>query len=657
MAARIWRPQQAVETSKTLPAILEFIPYRRRDRHRGDDAFTHPGLAALGYACVRVDMRGSGDSDGLMYDEYTAPEWKDACEVIAWIAEQAWCSGNVGMMGLSWGGFNSLQVAACRPPALKAVVSTCASDDRFRDDMHYMGGCLLGDNLQYGSTLFTWLPAPPDPRIVGEKWREMWQARLEVTEPPALRWMQHSTRDAYWQSGSVCEDYSRIEIPVLAVSGWADGYTNAVMRLLTGLSGPRKGLIGPWGHAYPHVATPGPSVDFLAYLDRWFGHWLKGEDTGLMDEPMLSYWLQESEPPQASYAKREGGWHGQQIWPPQAAPKLELNATSEAGLSTAAAIQSRNAPLAVVAGPADAGTGSGEWCPYGWGPDMPVDQREDDSYAACFETEILEQDLSIVGGIEVEIQLTSSLPEGVMSVRLTDIAVDGSSRRITYGLSNLALSDDYAEMRQMQPGQAFTVKLRLNDVAYRVPVGHKLRLAIGNSYWPLATGVPVPPVLGILAAKVTLPLLDPANSAEPTKLGPAVVPQYPQSREIVAPERGRAAVTRHLGTAETTVDVVRNLGAVELGDVDLTLRALGTERYTMPRNAPETAHSATVRLAAFHREDWNARIETKTSLRFEGTDYRFTAVIEAFDDEAQIFRREWDVAIPRPMAIAPAAKD
>ncbi len=656
LAARTWRPVAAPAAPEVLPAILEFIPYRRRDRHRSDDAFTHPGLSALGYVCVRVDIRGSGDSDGLMCDEYTASEWQDACEVIAWIAAQPWCDGKVGMMGLSWGGFNALQVAACRPPALKAVVSTCASDDRFRDDMHYMGGCLLGDNLQYGSTLFTWLATPPDPRIVGEKWREMWRARLEVTEPPALRWMQHPMRDDYWRSGSVCEDYSRLDVPVLAVSGWADGYTNAVMRLLSGLAGPRKGLIGPWGHAYPHVATPGPSMNFIGYLGRWFDHWLKGIDSGLMDEPMLSFWLQESEPPQVAFKQRQGSWHGQRIWPPAAPLRLELAARTAGVLAPAGASGASNVPLAKVSGPADAGTGSGEWCPYGWGPDMPLDQREDDAYAACFDTAELEDEILLLGGTEVEIRLASSLPEGVLSVRLNEIATDGSSRRITYGLANLALSDDYSAPRRMQPGTVFTVKLRLNDAAYRIPPGHRLRLAIGNACWPLAAGVPNPPDLHIHAARLSLPLLDAANGAPATEICPAIVPAYPELLEIVAPERGRIAVTRHLERAETTVDVVRNLGAVELGDVELTLRALGTERYTMPREHPERAHSETVRLAAMRREDWNVRVETRTSLAFEGGNHRFRAVIEAFDDEAQIFRREWDVDIPRPIALHDAEK-
>lgn len=201
LAARLWLPP---EDKCPVPAILEYLPYRRRDRHRGDDAILHLAFASSGYAAIRVDMRGAGDSDGIMIDEYTQREWEDAVEVISWISRQPWCSGAVGMVGLSWSGFNSLQVAALAPPALKAIVTTCASDDRYADDMLYMGGCLLNDNLQYGSTLLAGLAMPPDPLIVGNRWRDMWLERLSAIEiPPAGRWMQHSNRDAYWRSGSV----------------------------------------------------------------------------------------------------------------------------------------------------------------------------------------------------------------------------------------------------------------------------------------------------------------------------------------------------------------------------------------------------------------------------------------------------------------------
>jgi putative CocE/NonD family hydrolase len=242
LAARIWLPAEA--EADPVPAVLEYIPYRKGDGTAVGDSTRHTYFAGHGYASVRVDMRGSGDSDGILLDEYLSQEQDDALEVIAWLASQPWCTGALGMMGISWGGFNSLQVAARRPPALKAIITVCSTDDRYADDVHYIGGCLLGiEMLSWASTMLAFNARPPDPAVVGERWREMWLERLEKTPPFVEAWLSHQRRDAYWKHGSVCEDYAAIECPVYAVGGWADAYTNAVLRLLAGLSCPRKGLI------------------------------------------------------------------------------------------------------------------------------------------------------------------------------------------------------------------------------------------------------------------------------------------------------------------------------------------------------------------------------------------------------------------------------
>src|SRR5690625_1057676 len=202
----------------------------------------HPYFAAHGYACVRVDIRGSGDSDGVLTDEYLEQEMADGEEILRWIAKQSWCNGSIGMIGISWGGFNGLQLAYRQPPELKAIITACSTDDRYADDVHYMGGCLLGDNLSWSSVMLAYNACPPDPEIVGDRWRELWKKRLEGSGVWLEKWLRHQTRDAYWKHGSVCEDFSRIKVPVMAVGGWADGYSNAVFRLIKNLKVPRKGL-------------------------------------------------------------------------------------------------------------------------------------------------------------------------------------------------------------------------------------------------------------------------------------------------------------------------------------------------------------------------------------------------------------------------------
>ena len=254
LAARMWKPKDA--DRNPVPALLEFIPYRKRDFMRSRDEPMHRYFALHGYASVRVDLRGSGDSDGVLHDEYSAAEHDDALAIIAWLEKQPWCSGTVGMTGISWGGFNALQVAALNPPALKAIITLCASDDRYADDAHYKGGCLLNENMQWGSILTLYNGLPPDPEIVGSRWREMWRERIDALEPFPAVWMRHPWYDEYWQHGSVRETYDAIKCPVYAIGGWADGYTNAVSRLLANLKAPRKGLIGPWAHNFPHDARP-----------------------------------------------------------------------------------------------------------------------------------------------------------------------------------------------------------------------------------------------------------------------------------------------------------------------------------------------------------------------------------------------------------------
>jgi len=638
LAARLWLPDEATP----VPAILEYLPYRRRDRHRGDDAILHPGLAAAGYAAIRVDMRGAGDSDGTMEDEYTPQEWRDAGEVIAWIAAQPWCSGAVGLIGLSWSAFNALQIAATRPPALKAIVTVCGSDDRYADDMHYMGGALLNDNLQYGSTLFTWLATPPDPAIVGERWRTMWRERLEaLSVPPAGRWMRHADRDAYWQGGSVCEDYARIEVPVLAVGGWADGYTNSVHRLLSGLAGPRRGVIGPGAHAYSHVATPGPGFDFIGLVVRWYDRWLKERDNGVMDEPMLLAWMQDYETPQPQYTMRTGRWVAAATWPdPEAVPET-LHLAPD-GL----AAEAPDGGIAVpVRSPATVGLASGEWCPYGWGPDMPGDQREDDAGSACFDTPPLAEAMEILGRPEAVLTLSADRPEAIVAVRLNTVAPDGTVARITYGLLNLAHRGGFAQGRPLVPGEKVEVRVPLKVVGFRVPAGHRLRLAVSTQYWPLTMPLPVAATVTLDGGRLDLPRR--GAGVAPPDLGAPWSPPPLEAEVLAPPARGRITIAHDVATGRADVDVVRNLGAIRIAETGLELRALGSERYSVRRDDPGTARSEARREAEFRRGDWQARIVTRSTVTATPAGWLLHATLDAYDEERRIFARSWTIETPR----------
>lgn len=312
--ARIWRPV----TDEPVPALLEYLPYRLTDWTAPRDWQRHPWYAGHGYASVRVDVRGHGNSGGDPGDEYDAQELADGVAVVEWLAAQPWCTGSVGMFGISWGGFNSLQIAALAPEPLKAIVTVCSTDDRFDNDVHYMGGSLLAVDMHaWAATMLAFASRPPDPLYAGEGWRDQWLSRLGAVEPLLHTWLSHQTRDAYWRHGSVCEDYAAIGAAVLAVGGWHDPYRDTVLRLVSALPADRvRGLIGPWSHQYPDRGLPpGPAIGFLQETLRWWDHWLKGKDTGVMSEPLLRSWISESHPPATTYPTLPGRWVGDPSWP------------------------------------------------------------------------------------------------------------------------------------------------------------------------------------------------------------------------------------------------------------------------------------------------------------------------------------------------------
>ncbi|WP_206617070.1 CocE/NonD family hydrolase, partial [Mesorhizobium sp. M7A.F.Ca.CA.002.04.1.1] len=435
------------------------------------DALTHPYFAGHGYAGVRVDMRGSGDSEGLCKGEYLKQEQDDCLVVIEWLARQSWCSGSVGMIGISWGGFNGLQVAARRPPALKAVVSLCSTDDRYNDDVHYLGGAMMCDNLMWGTTAWAIAMTPPDPLIVGDRWRDLWKQRLNGNGIWMQDWFEHQRRDDFYKHGSICEEYSDVEIPVYAVGGWADGYPNPIFRMLEKLSGPRKGLIGPWGHKYPHFAMPGPRIGFLQECLRWWDQYLKGINTGIADEPMLRAWIQDPARPAAIYDERPGRWVAEPAWPGPGIGEKVLNLAPHV-LSEARGEDT----ILEISSPQTAGLSSGAWCGYGVMPTLPVDQRTEEGNALIFETAPLTEAVEILGFPEFEVKLSSDKPVALLSATLSQVFPEGAASRISYGILNLSHRNDDLDIVPMVPGRAETVRIKLRCCGQRFEAGERIRL-------------------------------------------------------------------------------------------------------------------------------------------------------------------------------------
>jgi hypothetical protein len=644
LAARLWLPDDAERNP--VPAVFEYVPYRKRDGTAQRDALVHPYFAARGFACVRVDIRGSGESDGVLTDEYLPLEQDDAIEVIDWIARQPWCTGAVGMMGNSWGGFNALQVAARRPAPLKAIITSCSTDDRYADDIHFMGGCLLNDNLKWASTMFAHNSRPPDPALVGDRWRGLWRQRLEGSGLWIDTWLRHQRRDAFWKHGSVCEDFSRIQIPVFSVSGWADGYKNAIPRLLRGLAVPQLAWIGQWAHKYPHMATPGPAVGFLQEATRWWEQWLCGRDTGIMQGPLLRAYIQEPVPPRSYHATIAGRWVGEAAWP---SPHIErrrfyLNASglaAQAGRETALRICS----------PQTVGLHAGRWCAYGTGPDLPSDQRADDAGSLVFDSEPLERRIEILGAPTVELELAADRPIAMVAVRLGAVAPDGAVTRVTYGLLNLTHRESHEQPAPLEAGRRYRVVVTLNDVGQAFLPGQRIRVAISTCYWPIAWPSPEAVTLTVFAgaSHVELPVREARK--EDAALPPLPPAELPPALPVtmLAPVRESRKITHDLWTDETHVEVSDDQGTKRFDGIGLAMRSRQDQRYSIRADDPLSARTEIAWTVAMSRGDWSIETRTHSVMTATRSHFRVQARLDAFEGDARVFSRNWMSEIPRDL--------
>ncbi|MCF8218227.1 MAG: CocE/NonD family hydrolase [Bacteroidales bacterium] len=644
LAAKLWIPDRAEQNP--VPAILEYIPYRKRDFKALRDEQTYRYFAEHGYAGVRVDLRGSGDSEGILRDEYLQQELDDGLEILKWIADQEWCNGNIGMIGISWGGFNGLQIAALQPPELKAVVSVASSDNRYADDVHYMGGNLLTDNLSWSATMFAYNSCPPDPELVGEKWRDMWLERLSGSGLWLKKWLEHQHFDDYWKHASVCTDYSNIKCPVMAVSGWADGYSNTVFRLLENLEVPVKGLVGPWGHKYPHLGGPGPTIDFLAECVRWWDQHLKGIDNGMDQEPDLKVWMQDTVSPISS--SRPGRWVAEEKWKKGNGKMQSFNLKPgmidfNEDLPDFSIVQQIQSPLSV-------GLFAGKWCSYSASTDLPYDQREEDGGALVYDTQPLDESIEILGAPYVELMLSTDKPVATVAVRISDVAENGKATRVTYGVLNLTHRNGDETPEPIEPGEKYKVNVPLNYIAQHFPQGHRIRLAVSTSYWPLVWPAPEPAKLTIYPAssKLFLPIRNTDKKVD-ENLREFGKPQLNDYREttLLKPAKREWQVIHNMANNEVSLHVVNNDAKIRLEDINWTMQKNVTEKYSYKNDDYDSVKGDVYSERIFERGQWHVATYTRTVLTSTKTHYIIQATLDAYEGDARIFSKSWSERIER----------
>ncbi|MBO0344146.1 CocE/NonD family hydrolase [Roseibium sp. CAU 1637] len=640
LATRIWMPEGA-EADK-VPTVLEFLPYRKRGGTDPRDESTYPVFAAAGIAGVRVDIRGSGESDGVIDGEYTPRELSDAVEVIDWIAAQSWSNGKVGMMGISWGGFNCLQVAALKPEPLKAVISIASTVDRYNDDIHYKNGCHLYAQLSWAATMLAYSSRTPDKALVGDKWKDMWMERLEGEPFFMEEWIDHQTRDAFWAHGSICEDFDSFPAEAMVIAGWADGYRNTPLKAIEGMPKKAKALVGPWVHKYPHFAFPKPRADFHGEAITWWNRWLRDEENGAEHIPQMRAYILDGPRPALRRESDPGFWVAKQEW---SKPETQVFAVNAKGKLTsdgdAAGIGS-----VFVKTPLDCGTASGEWFTLKPDAEMAGDQRQDDAGALVFETAPLSDEAVFLGAPELSLDLSCEADWENLVVRIVDVHPDGTSTRASYGVLNLAHRESNATPSALPQGETVAVKMQLDAFGYRFQPGHRIRIALATASWPLIMPSPEAPGVTIDTAslRLSLPLLGVHERIEVKEPdNPDPLPSYPMHSD----GKTRRWVEKDMTSGLTHYRISEDTGLEEHPGNGLRTSEVREECWSIDPTDPLSLRGECTWETRNARNGWDVGTKTTSVMTCTRDEWVISATLKAFEDGKQIFQKTFEKRVKR----------
>ena len=664
LAARIFLPSSAQHNPAG--AVLEYLPYRKRDVYRYRDDVVGPFLAKAGIAHVRVDIRGTGDSDGSAIDEYTAAEQADALTVIDWISRQPWCNGNVGMRGISYGAFTGLQAAEKAPAALKAIVSTCGTELRYSDDIHYRGGCLIADQFVWGMQFQAILRGPPDPAVVGPaRWRALWQQRLDAIEPLSIRWNEHQTLDAQWLSGSI-QDYGAIRCAIYNVGGTLDSYMPSVTRMMERAPHvPQKALIGPWAHKWPGYpqasahrgapppaanGVPGPGVDWLPIEVRWWHYWLLGEPNGIMAEPQV-WSFREDRPAAATYPRDTlGSWVSEQRWPSDTI-KVQRWHLNVDGLAERAGPERRLAHRTdLTIGYANPSL-SPSADPSSWWRD----QSRDDALSLVFDSQPLEKPLDVMGEPVFCVRVRSDRPVAKLCARLMEVTPDGHSHFLCYGLLNLTHRDSDEMPTALVPGHDYDVRITGHFACHRFTPGSRIRLALSETWWPVVWPSPEIVTLEITtgASMIELPIR-PAKDGEEPPFG-IFRDRYDVPGAQPAPYTNPLEGVQITGEpGSRTFTLIGGGGSLEPGSrqvpgINTTIGGIYHLRRSIREDDPNTAEIETEAINYFERDAWKVRVRARCLCRSTATHFLCSELFEASEGDRVVFSRNWVQEIPRQL--------
>ncbi|MFN0172047.1 MAG: CocE/NonD family hydrolase [Bryobacteraceae bacterium] len=646
LSADLFRP----EAEGRFPALVMYHPYRKDDLGRGA-AGDHYYFAERGFVAVRLDARGTGSSEGINTDEYRLQEQLDGYDVVEWLARQPWSNGSVGMWGTSYSGFTSLQVASHRPPHLKAVVPLFATDDRYTDDCHYDRGGnmrMYYDLGTYGGRMVAMNSLPPQPELAGPKWAEMWKERLENNQPYLLEWVKHQVDGPYWQNGSLRPDYSRVQVPVFLIGGWHDGYTNAMLRTYVNLKGPKKILMGPWVHRQPNVSVPGPRIDWMNEATRFFAHWLRNEDTGIMKEPPLQVYMQETYKPDRRVDLIPGSWRGDSAFPSSGATESVFYLEEEGRLSRSQSGTPRKDfdefDYLPTVGLQNAYWSAGSIHFY-----MADDQRQDEARSLVYTSPVFEQETHILGWPKVILKASSSAKAAAFVARLAAVSPDGHSTLIVDGAMNGTRRNSLTNPEPMKPGEIYELKIPMAPTGWIIRRGDRLRLSISSGDFPNLWPTPFKARNrvyrgGSHVSRVVLPVVRKSEAPAPEFLPP------PTLRTIVTPGPGAVEPLQ-----QVIFDQLRNAATVVFrgGNSNVLDQNMGSTfghsefRCSASDDDPAKASIVGTHKLAFRRDDGVIEVNAESSIRSTETDFHVTVNIHVTRNGLPFFQKQWLLTEPR----------
>ena len=646
LAAKITRP----DAEGKFPAIMSYNPYRRlttlkpafseRDYANGPHASNY--FAERGYVMVDYDVRGTGNSGGSSQEMYADAERQDGYEMVEWIASQPWCTGNVGMWGMSYGGVDTWQVAVQHPPHLKAVIVRSGTEDVYLD-WTYPGGVprslfIFGN---YAPHMVASNFAPPDLEVAGEKWAEIWEEHLQRNEPWSIGFLKHQVDGPYWRARSVRPDYDRIKCPVFVIEGWADWYQTAELRAFSQLKVPKRALIGPWAHYWPENAFPGPRIDGRVEYLKWFDQWLKGVDTGVLKEPPVTIFVKRYKAPAPMYLEDEGFWRHENEWPLARTqytsmylhPEGRLLREPYKGAGNESDQYTYNPAVGVMSGI----LARGNVPPFA----MPLDQRLDEAYSLTYTSAPLQSDLEVTGNPSADLYVSSSADVAHFVVKICDVTPDGTSKMITDGGLNATHRASHSKPEPLKPGQVYELKFDLKSVSYIFPAGHRIRVDIAGAdfqnAWPVSKAA-VNSVRRCMPhpSRVILPV---APEQNPRLLKPDLRPSpnpLPDPETIKKPEH---TVTYDLVNETTTVRTASPPGGPG-----------GTSNRTSFTVSGKNPAEAVLRGSyeyVINRPESDIKVEAQCVTASDAKTFRHLVEVEVTVNGKRHFNKSWSVQAPR----------